>query len=267
MAQPTPESRPAPSPPVEQRELTHLCAQTATVLSQHGAESALIENLARRLGLALGADRVEAGVYANSVVMGTERGGRAVTIVRRAEDRGINMHVVTEVQRAVLATEAGQLDAAGFRARLEAVSPFHYPRWLVSLAIGVSCASFARLAGADWIGCGVVVVASAAAMAVRLQVARLRFSPVVTFFVTAFVATTVAGVAELWRLGTTPRIAIASCVLLLVPGFPLINGVSDLVKGYMSTGIARLAYATLLVAASAAGMLLAMSLWNLRGLP
>lgn len=250
-----------------QREITLLCAQTALVLSQHGAESALIETLARRLGLALGADRLEAGIYANSVVMGTERAGRAVTIVRRAEDRGINMHVVTEVQRAVLAVEDGTLDAAGFRARLEGVVPFHYPRWLVSLAIGVSCASFARLAGADWIGCGVVVVASAVGMAVRLQVARLHFSPVVNFFVTAFVATSVAGAAELWRLGSTPRIAIASCVLLLVPGFPLINGVSDLVKGYMNTGIARLTYATLLAAASSAGMLLAMSLWNLRGLP
>jgi uncharacterized membrane protein YjjP (DUF1212 family) len=256
------------SPPVEagQREITHLCAQTALVLSQHGAESALIENLARRLGLALGADRVEAGIYANSVVMGTERGGNAVTIVRRAEDRGINMHVVTEVQRAVLAAEDGALDAAGFRARLEGVVPFHYPRWLVSLALGVSCASFARLAGADWMGCAVVVAASGVGMALRLQVARLHFSPLVNFFATAFVATSVAGAAELWRLGSTPRIVIASCVLLLVPGFPLINGVSDLVKGYMSTGIARLAYGTLLALASAAGMLLAMTLWNLRGL-
>ena len=257
------------APPVEamQREITLLCAQTALVLSQHGAESALIEILARRLGLALGVDRVEAGIYANSVVMGTESAGRAVTIVRRAEDRGINMHVVTEVQRAVLAAEAGALDTAGFRARLEGVVPFHYPRWLVSLAIGVSCASFARLAGADWVSCAVVVVASAVGMAVRLQVARLHFSPLVNFFVTAFAATSVAGAAELWRLGSTPRIAIASCVLLLVPGFPLINGVSDLVKGYMSTGIARLTYGTLLALASAAGMLLAMSLWNPRGLP
>ncbi len=251
----------------EQREITRLCIQTALVLMQHGAESALVETLARRLGMALGVDRVEAGVYANSIVLTTLSERHCITTVRRSEDRGIHMQVVTEVQRAVLAVEAGELDAAAYRARFEAIVPRYYPRWLVSLAIGVSCASFARLAGADGIGCGVVVLASGAAMYLRLLVARLHFSPVVSFFVAAFVATGLAGLSEVWKLGGTPRIALASCVLLLVPGFPLINGVSDMVKGYVNTGIARLAYAILLSIASCAGILLAMSLLGLRGLP
>jgi uncharacterized membrane protein YjjP (DUF1212 family) len=177
------------------------------------------------------------------------------------------MHVVTEVQRAVLAVEGGALDAAGYGARVDGIVPMHYPRWLVSIAVGLSCACFARLARADVIACAVVAAASAAAMFLRLHIARLHFSPVVNFFVTAFVATSLAGVSEIWRLGSTPVVAVASCVLLLIPGFPLINGVSDLVKGYMSTGIARLAYATLLSAASSAGILLAMRIWNLWGLP
>ncbi len=267
MADPTATPAATPLSEAAQREVTRLCVQTGLVLMQHGAESALIETLVRRLGLALGVDRVEPGVFANSLVLSTLAGGRSMTTVRRSEDRGINMHVVTEVQRAVLAVEDGTLDAAGFRARLEGVVPLHYPRWLVSLAIGVSCAAFARLAGADGIGCAVVVVASSAAMFVRLLIARLHFSPVVSFFAAAFVATTLAGLSELWKLGGTPRIALASCVLLLVPGFPLINGISDMVKGYANTGIARLAYALLLSTAACTGILLAMSLWNLWGLP
>jgi uncharacterized membrane protein YjjP (DUF1212 family) len=250
-----------------QREVTRLCVQTGLLLMQHGAESALIENLSRRVGEALGVDRVEMGVFANSLVLTTLSERHCVTTVRRSEDRGINMHVVCEVQRAVLAVEAGELDAAAYQARLDAITPLHYPRWLTSLAVGLSCASFARLSHADWTGCGVVLVASTLAMFLRLHVARLHFSPVVNFFVTAFVATSIAGVAEPLRLGQTPKIALATCVLLLVPGFPLINGVSDMVKGYMNTGLARLAYATLLSVASCAGILLAMTLWNLWGLP
>jgi len=259
--------RSSPLAEAEQREVTRLCIHTALVLMQHGAESALIESLSRRLGLALGVDRVEAGVFANCIVLTTLSARYCITTVRRSEDRGINMHVVTEVQHAVLEVEAGSLDAERYRAQVEGIVPFHYPRWLVSIAIGLSCASFARLAGADWTGCGVVVVASGLAMYLRLLVARLHFSPVVNFFTTAFVATSVAGLSEVLKLGGTPTIALASCVLLLVPGFPLINGVSDMVKGYMSTGIARLAYATLLTVASCAGILLAMSLFNLWGLP
>jgi uncharacterized membrane protein YjjP (DUF1212 family) len=249
-----------------QREAARLCVETALLLMQHGAESALIESLARRLGLALGVGRVEAGVFANCIVLTTLTDRHCITTVRRSEDRGINMHVVTQVQRAVLALEAGDLDDAGYRRRLEAVRPLHYPRWLVSLAIGVSCACFARLAHADLPSCGAVVVASSVAMYTRQAGARLHFSPLVSFFAAAFVATSLVGLAAALGIGATPRSAAAASVLLLVPGFPLINGVSDLVKGYMSTGIARLAYATLLSAAACAGILLALALWDTWGI-
>jgi uncharacterized membrane protein YjjP (DUF1212 family) len=254
-------------PEAAQRDATRLCVETGLLLMRHGAESALIETMMRRLGLGLGVDRVEAGVFANSIVLTTLAGGRSMTTVRRVEDRGIHMHLVTEVQRAVLQVEAETLDAAGYEARLQGIAPLHYPRWLVALAIGLSCAAFARLAGADLPGCGVVVGASGLAMFVRQRIARLHFSPVVNFFASAFVATSLAGLGEVFHWGSTHDLVRASCVLFLVPGFPLINGVSDMVKGYMSTGIARLANATILASAAATGILLAMTLWNLWGLP
>lgn len=272
----TPTPRPAPPAEPEQQEITRLCVSTGLVLMQHGAESALIETLMRRLGIALGVDRVEAGVFANSIVLTTLCGNRSVTTVRRVEDRGIDMNAVTQVQRAVLDVEAGALGVAGYRARLSAAVPAHYPRWLVAIAIGVSCAAFARLARADLPGCAAVLVASAIAMYVRLRIARLHFSPVVTFFVAAFVASCLAslfasplrlGGWELWQGSATPSPVLASCVLFLVPGFPLINGVSDMVKGYTSIGLARLAYATLLAAAAAAGILLSMALMQRWGQP
>lgn len=271
---PTTGAKPPAEP--EQQEITRLCVATGVVLMQHGAESALIETLMRRLGLALGVERVEAGIFANSVILTTLCGNRSVTTVRRVEDRGINMNAVTQVQRAVLDVEAGQLGAAGYQARLAAFVPTHYPRWLVAIAIGVSCAAFARLARADLPGCAAVLGASGIAMYVRVRLARLHFSPVVTFFVAAFVASSLAGLFaarvqlgawQLWEGSATPRPVLASCVLFLVPGFPLINGVSDMVKGYTSIGLSRLAYATLLAAAAAAGILLSMGLWNRWALP
>ncbi|HYD39898.1 MAG TPA: threonine/serine exporter family protein [Anaeromyxobacter sp.] len=272
----TPTRRSAPPAEAEQQEITRLCVSTGVVLMQHGAESALIETLMRRLGIALGVDRVEAGIFANSIVLATLCGNRSVTTVRRVEDRGINMNAVTQVQRAVLDVEEGALDAAGYRARLAAAVPAHYARWMLALAIGVSCAAFARLARADLPGCAAVLAASAVAMYARLRLARLHFSPVVTFFFAAFVASSLAGLlASPVRLGAwlawpgsaTTSPVLASCVLFLVPGFPLINGVSDMVKGYTSIGLARLAYATLLAAAAAAGILLSMALRSRWGLP
>lgn len=232
------------------------------MLLQHGAESALVENLSRRLALALGVPRAEVALLANAVVVTTLSEGHCITTVRRNEDRGINMHVVTEVQRAVLDAEDGRLDATGYRERFEAVKPLRYPRWLTSVLIGLSCACFARLIGADWTSCAVALVAAGVAMGVRLTLVRLHFNPVVNFFVTAFVATSVAGQGAIYQIGGTPQVAMAACVLLLVPGYPLINSISDMVKGYINTGLARGMYAVLLSAGACAGIVLAMSVWK-----
>jgi uncharacterized membrane protein YjjP (DUF1212 family) len=249
----------------EQREITRLCIETGLLLLQHGAESALVESVTRRLGLALGVQSVEVAIMANALTVTSLSQNHCITTVRRNEDRGINMHVVTETQRAALAVEAGELDRAGFRARLTSIKAWRYPRWLVAFAIGISCACFARLAGADSAGCLLTFCASTAAMITRQWFAARHFNPLVTFFSTAFVATSVAGQGVLYKVGANPKLAMASCVLLLVPGFPLINSVSDMVKGYINTGLSRGMMAILLGGATSAGIIFAMTVWNVWG--
>ncbi len=258
-----------------QREITRLCIETGLMLLQHGAESALVESLTRRLGLSLGVRSVEVAIMANALTVTTLSENHCITTVRRNEDRGINMHMVTEVQRAVLMVEDGKLDATGYRLRLERIMPHKYPRWVVALMIGLSCACFARLAqmslpgasgqGWDWVGLGLTFAASASAMAVRQWFAARHFNPLVNFFTTAFVATSIAGQGVIYKLGPNPKIAMASCVLLLVPGFPLINSISDMVKGYINTGLSRGMMAVLLGASTSAGIILAMTVWNVWG--
>src|ERR1019366_3972086 len=101
--------RPSLSEP-EQREITRLCIETGLLLLQYGAESALVESVTRRLGLALGLERVEVAIMANAITLTSLSGDHCITTVRRNEERGINMHVATEAQRAVLAVVAGELD-------------------------------------------------------------------------------------------------------------------------------------------------------------
>lgn len=262
-AVPPPAAAPSPSASLcepEQRQITRLCADTGLSLMQHGAESALVESLVRRLGLALGVDHVQVAIMANALTITTLSERHCITTVRRNEDRGINMQMVTEVQRAVLRVEAGELGAEAYADALHGLQPLRYPRPLTAAAIGLSCACFARLAGADPASCAVAFVASGAAMYLRLHLAARHFNPLVTFFAAAFTATAIAAVGALYGIGRDPRIAMASSVLLLVPGFPLINGISDMVKGYINTGISRLVYGTLLAAATCGGILLAMSI-------
>ncbi|MDU2879118.1 MAG: threonine/serine exporter family protein, partial [Enterobacter sp.] len=90
--------------------------------------------------------------------------------------------------------------------------------------------------------------------------------PQINFCITAFVATTVSGLLlRLPQFANTPTVAMAASVLLLVPGFPLINAVADMFKGHINTGLARWAIASLLTLATCIGVVMAMTLWGLRG--
>lgn len=260
----------------KQRETTRLCAEAGLLLMQYGAESTLAETVTKRIGAALGVP-AEVAITANALTITTLCESHCITTVRRIHDRGINMSVTTEVQRAMLDLEAGAIDAEGCRQRLGAIKPFHYPKALVVVAIGASCACFGALAmitagvSPDLPTCALIFVASAAGMVARQILAAYHFRPLVSFFVSAFVATSIAGLGvkcpgwgalEGQQLISRPKEAMAASVLLLVPGFPLINAISDMVKGHINVGISRLTMAVLLAGATCAGIVLSMSLIN-----
>lgn len=249
-----------------QRAITRLCIQCGLFLLQHGAESALVEELSTRLGLALGMDSVESLISSNAIVLTTIKDGQCLTSTRKNSDRGINMHVVTEVQHIVILTEHKLLDLKGVEKRFSQVKPLRYPRWLVTLMVGFSCACFCKLNNGGWDGAFITFCASSVAMYVRLVLASRHMHPQINFCVTAFVATTVSGLMlTLPDFLHSSTVAMAASVLLLVPGFPLINSVADMFKGHINTGLARWAIASLLTLATCIGVVMAMTLWGLRG--
>lgn len=249
-----------------QRTITRLCIQCGLLLLQHGAESALVEELSTRLGLALGVDSVESSISANAIVLTTIKDGECLTSTRKNSDRGINMHVVTEVQHIVIMTEHKLLDDEDVAKRFDHVKPLRYPRWLMVLMVGLSCACFCQLNKGGWDGAVVTFFASSIAMYVRLTLAQRHMHPQINFCITAFVATTVAGLLLMLPVfALTSTVSMAASVLLLVPGFPLINAVADMFKGHINTGLARWAIASLLTLATCVGVVMAMTLWGLRG--
>lgn len=248
------------------RDVTRLCIQCGLFLLQHGAESALIEELSTRLGRALGMDSVELSISSNAIVLTTISGHQCLTSTRKNTDRGINMHVVTEVQHIVILAEHKLLDYKDVQKRFSKIKPLRYPRWLVVLMVGLSCACFCLLNNGGWDGALVTFIASALAMFVRQLLTQRQLHPQINFCLTAFVATTVSGwLLRLPVFAQTSSIAMAASVLLLVPGFPLINAVADMFKGHVNTGLARWAIASLLTLATCIGVMMALSLWGLPG--
>ncbi|SHG79978.1 threonine/serine exporter family protein [Ferrimonas marina] len=249
-------------PNLDQRTITRLCVQVGQMLMQHNAESTLVVGLTRRLGLALGVESVEVALAASAMVVTTLHQGHCITSARECPDRGINMSVVTELQHLVVMAERQQLDINAVKQRLEGIAPTRYNRWLVLVMVALSCAAFSQLAGGDAMVFALTFVASSCGMWVRQELGHRHFNPLVNFGATAFVTTTVATPAVLYNLGNEPFLVMASSVLMLVPGFPLINAASDMVKGHINMGLARWTMASLLILSTCLGIVAAMNLFQ-----
>lgn len=243
-----------------QREVTRICIQCSLLLLQHGAESMLIDHLSNRLGQALGMTSVESSISSNAIVLTTIFEDHCLTSTRKSIDRGINMYVVSEVQHIVIGVEKKQLTWQQAKQKLNNIPPFRHPNWLVVVMVGIACASFCRLAGGSVEASLITLCVGCFAMFIRQRLAILQIHAMINVGITAFVATLLCGlIVELFPI-KTHSIAMASCILLLVPGFPLINAVADMFKGHVNTGIARWVIASLLALATCIGTVLAMTL-------
>ena len=118
----------------------------------------------------------------------------------------------------------------------------------VLLLVGFANASFCKLFGGDLISMGIVFSATITGFYLKQQMQAKKINHYVVFIVSAFVASTAL------IFDTTSEIAMATSVLYLVPGVPLINGVIDVVEGYVLTGFARLTEASLLIVSIAIGL-------------
>lgn len=249
----------------DQTDILRVLIRLAMRLMQHGAESKLVEQTTMRMGIALGLDNVEVALTGNAVILTSLYNGRCKTTTRRVYDRGINMHVVCEIQRLILKAEKQPLTHLQVNDLLDDIEPQKYNRWLVVVMVGLACGSFGHLLGGDWLVFLMTMLSSGVAMIFRQEMAHRHHSVLLTFSLTAFVATLMASLAVRFNIGNEPHLVMAASVLLLVPGFPLINAVSDFVKGHIGIGISRWFMATLLSFCVAMGIVLAMTLTGIKG--
>ena len=102
-------------------------------------------------------------------------------------------------------------------------------------------------------------------MFARQELAKRRFVMIITFGVTAFIATLIAGISKILGFSATPNIALASSVLLLAPGFAFVNSFLDSFKGYMMMGWGRWMEGSILTLATSVGIIFAVALLGVKG--
>lgn len=265
------ERSPLVKPPLDREELRDvidLALWAGQLLLQYGADTDRVEHTVHHIGTALGANWLDILVSPNALVVTTISGEEFRTKVRRVVTLGVNLAIVCEINDLSHRIVSGEVDRFKARAELVRISNLrpYYNRWVILVAVGLACAGFSRLFGADWATFAVTFAASTFAMYVRQEMSRRHFNPFMVVVVTAFAAGSIASSATVFRLSPEPQHALAASVLLLVPGVHLINSLQDMLRGHMVTGLVRGFTGAVISLCIALGLLLAMQLFGITGL-
>jgi uncharacterized membrane protein YjjP (DUF1212 family) len=247
-------------------DIVDMALTAGELLMKNGAESQRVEETVRLLGTGLGCDWGSVLVSYNTIMVTHASGNEFRTKIRRVENIGVNMRVIEDISHVAHRVEAGKLDRASVRAKLEQIRavPRGYNRWVTALAVGSACAAFSRLLGGDWPVFGVALLASGVAVIVREQLAKRGLNALLVVIMTAFAAGGLVGLVSWFQFSPRPELALVASVLFLVPGVPGINAVEDLIKGHIVVGLARAANSVLIVLAIVLGLILAVQLTGVR---
>ncbi|MFV0418850.1 MAG: threonine/serine exporter ThrE family protein [Dysgonomonas sp.] len=184
-----------------------------------------------------------------------------VTANKEVRHHGAHFGVLTDTSLLTwrLVEEEISLSELGdYLSKLKSVR--RYPVWLVRLFIGIACGCLCLLVGGNLLDGLFALFASATGLIVRQEMIKKRFNLMISIVCSAFITTTVSGLNVLYALGQLPESSVATSVLFLIPGVPLINSIIDLLEGYIPVGIARGAFGGFILLCIAVGMFLSMAL-------
>ncbi|MDR0659390.1 MAG: threonine/serine exporter family protein [Prevotellaceae bacterium] len=193
-----------------------------------------------------------------------------VTRYKKAPEYGVNFNAINEVSQLSWLLDSKKVsveEANEALQEIKAIKP--YPKILLLLGIGMSCACLCFVAGGDWRDAIFAFVAAICGMLVKLMVQKRGFNAMVALTFAAFVTTFIASLNmvgalnPIWGAGLDPHSAMATAVLYLVPRVPLTNSVIDLIESYISTSLFRAAFGAFILLCIAVGMSLSIVLFGI----
>ena len=259
--------------PVELIRQSSIVLRTGQLMLSAGTGSYRVKSAMQRVAQAVGLDRHHAHVTLTEITATSHRGPIFRTEVTEVRSIGVNSDRLAELERMTrgLAPATTVDEVAAALDRIESKPPLYRPMLNAAWG-GLACAAFAFLNNGGPIEIACVLFAAGAGQYVRRAFAHRRYNQFGTAGVAAAVSCLVylgfvSGLEALGVVGPQHEIGYISAVLFLIPGFPLMTAVLDLVKLDFSAGIARLTYALMILTSAAISVWAVSSVAGLSPLP
>ena len=242
---------------VDIQELSDFLLEYATCMMGSGVHTARAVRSVSRIAEVMGYG-VDLTIFQRNITMtvkSPEDYSIRRTYVKRIPDLGINFRTISELSGLSWDAYDHRLSLGELESRFrEIMAEARISRWAVLALASLANAAFCRLFGGDWVAMAVVLLATAVGFFIRQEMSARRANHLVVFAVSAFVASMVAAAGVYWNWGATPEIALATSVLFLIPGVPLMNSIIDILGGHVLIGVSRAMNAGLLIICIAVGL-------------
>lgn len=228
-------------------------------LASCGAETRLIVQSVKKMAHDLGCHSIDLGITRDGILVKVSNGHRVSVEFMEIKHFVINMDSVARLHEICLQVSEGKLrDLNQIFIAIRDVHPHHYNRQLIILIDALAAAGFAYLNGGDIGVCVSAVLGGLVLMFCRFLFIKRGFFESFTFMLSACIGSFISSLSAHYLFDCTPEhvtLAATATTLLLVPGFPFLNGFLDIFKGYVPIGIIRLVIAVVLVLSAALGLL------------
>lgn len=238
----------------ELTELLDFIGEYATYLLGSGVHTSRVVRNARRIGASQSVD-VRLTTFQRTSILTVREEGNPQVVTQVVEIPHLPISFERNSDLSALSWDALDegLPLSEIRKRYDELTA--KPRIdpiFVLLTVGLANASFCRLFGGDWIAMGIVFTSTLVGFAAKQRMQAHGVNHFLIFIISAFMASLCASAAL--RFDCSAETALATSVLFLVPGVPLINGVIDIVEGHILIGCSRLINALLLIICIAIGL-------------
>jgi uncharacterized membrane protein YjjP (DUF1212 family) len=233
-------------------------------MAQTGAETRLVVKSMNDMAMYLGLVNPQINYYRDSIQVYVNVGTVNASAFKTINVHGFNLYAVTELTHLCNYVKEGKItDPHKILRQITEVKLIHYNKWFVISMESLAAAGFA------YTNHGTLKVMFAAffggflLMNIRIFLTQKGFFESFIFMVSAFFGSTFAFLIAHFLLeasDTESSLSLMATSLLLVPGFPLVNGFLDLFKGYILNGVTRLATAFILIASATIGLVCAIHL-------
>ena len=219
-----------------------------------GAGSYRVKASMRTCAEAVGIEKHHAQVTFTEVVATAYANGTFRTELAEQRLLGVNADRIDRITNYLATIEGTQVlveDVDKALDEIERVKPLY--GWLANaLASGLACAAFAFLNAGGWVECSVVAIAAFVGQFLRRQMLKRHMNHFGVWMVCGGVAASayilcVYLAQKYMGIEPTHQAGFISALLFLVPGFPLVTGIIDLVRHDFAGGIQRIVYVAMLV--------------------